>query len=102
MINKKLKILSLFAGAGGMDLGFKNAGFDGFTLIQAKDVFEDYRITGGFKGPVQIYGEALGGFRNLYTETKLYYLEICMYLSQICISFSPHYNYHHFNLNKNK
>ena len=25
-----------------------------------------------FKGPVQIYGEALGGFRNLYTETKLF------------------------------
>jgi Tol biopolymer transport system component len=34
--------------------GFKNAGFDGFTMIQAKDVFEDYKISGGFKGPVQL------------------------------------------------
>tara|TARA_B110000902_G_scaffold78158_1_gene93016 strand:- start:8330 stop:11503 length:3174 start_codon:yes stop_codon:yes gene_type:complete len=34
--------------------GFKNAGFDGFTLVQAKDVFEDYKISGGLKGPVQI------------------------------------------------
>ena len=34
--------------------GFKNAGFDGFTLIQAKDVFEDYKISGGIKGPVQL------------------------------------------------
>ena len=33
--------------------GFKNAGFDGFTLIQAKDVFEDYKISGGIKGPVR-------------------------------------------------
>ena len=30
--------------------GFKNAGFDGFTMIQAKDVFEDYKISGGLKG----------------------------------------------------
>ncbi len=34
--------------------GFQNAGFDGFTMIEAKDVFEDYKITGGFKGPVQL------------------------------------------------
>ena len=34
--------------------GFKNAGFDGFTLIQAKDVFEDYKISGGIKGPVRL------------------------------------------------
>ncbi|MDC3389683.1 hypothetical protein OAW64_00805 [Flavobacteriales bacterium] len=34
--------------------GFKNAGFDGFTLIQAKDVFEDYKISGGLKGPIQL------------------------------------------------
>jgi len=34
--------------------GFKNAGFDGFTLVQAKDVFEDYKISGGLKGPVQL------------------------------------------------
>ena len=25
-----------------------------------------------FKGPVQIYGEVLGGFRNLNTDTKLF------------------------------
>jgi hypothetical protein len=34
--------------------GFKNAGFDGFTLVQAKDVFEDYKISGGLKGPIQL------------------------------------------------
>jgi hypothetical protein len=34
--------------------GFKNAGFDGFTMIQAKDVFEDYKISGGIKGPIQL------------------------------------------------
>lgn len=34
--------------------GFKNAGFDGFTLVQAKDVFEDYKISGGIKGPVRL------------------------------------------------
>ena len=38
MINKKLKILSLFAGAGGMDLGFKNAGFD---IVWANDFDPD-------------------------------------------------------------
>ena len=34
--------------------GFQNAGLDGFSIINAKDVFEDYRIIGGFKGPIQI------------------------------------------------
>ena len=34
--------------------GFQNAGLDGFSIIKAKDVFEDYRIIGGFKGPIQI------------------------------------------------
>jgi len=34
--------------------GFQNSGFDSFTLISAFDVFEDYRITGGLKGPIQI------------------------------------------------
>ena len=38
MINKRLKILSLFAGAGGMDLGFKNAGFD---IVWANDFDPD-------------------------------------------------------------
>ena len=38
MIKKKLKILSLFAGAGGMDLGFKNAGFD---IVWANDFDPD-------------------------------------------------------------
>tara|TARA_B100001287_G_scaffold111572_1_gene94058 strand:+ start:15976 stop:19143 length:3168 start_codon:yes stop_codon:yes gene_type:complete len=47
--------------------GFKNAGFDGFTLIQAKDVFEDYKITGGFKGPVQINNT---GFIAIYENLK--------------------------------
>jgi hypothetical protein len=47
--------------------GFKNAGFDGFTLIQAKDVFEDYKITGGFKGPVQINNT---GFIAVYEDLK--------------------------------
>lgn len=47
--------------------GFKNAGFDGFTLIQAKDVFEDYRLTGGFKGPVQINNT---GFIAIYENLK--------------------------------
>ncbi len=38
MTKKKLKILSLFAGAGGMDLGFKNAGFD---IVWANDFDPD-------------------------------------------------------------
>ncbi len=33
MKNKKPKILSLFSGAGGLDLGFKNAGFDIGSLM---------------------------------------------------------------------
>ncbi len=38
MNKKKLKIISLFAGAGGMDLGFKNAGFE---IIWANDFDPD-------------------------------------------------------------
>ena len=34
--------------------GFINANTDAFTLIQLKDLYEDYKITAGVKGPVQI------------------------------------------------
>lgn len=37
-MNKKPRVVSLFSGAGGMDLGFINAGFD---IVWANDVFED-------------------------------------------------------------
>ena len=47
--------------------GFQNAGFDGFTLINAKDVFEDHRIIGGFKGPVQINNT---GYLLVYENLK--------------------------------
>ena len=35
--SRNLKVLSLFSGAGGMDLGFLNAGFD---IVWANDFFE--------------------------------------------------------------
>ena len=38
MKKNTLKVLSLFAGAGGMDLGFKNAGYD---IVWANDVDPD-------------------------------------------------------------
>ncbi len=47
--------------------GFQNAGFDGFTMIEAKDVFEDYRITGGFKGPIQLNNT---GYLIMYEDLK--------------------------------
>jgi len=47
--------------------GFQNAGFDGFTLINTKDVFEDHRILGGFKGPVQINNT---GYLLVYENLK--------------------------------
>ncbi len=47
--------------------GFQNAGFDGFTLINSKDVFEDHRILGGFKGPVQINNT---GYLLVYENLK--------------------------------
>ncbi len=34
--------------------GFVNANADAFTLIQLKDLYEDYKITAGIKGPVQV------------------------------------------------
>lgn len=37
-INKKFKVISLFSGAGGMDLGFINAGFD---IVWANDFFKE-------------------------------------------------------------
>ena len=43
MKNKKPKILSLFSGAGGLDLGFKNAGFEIVTSNEFdKDTFATY------------------------------------------------------------
>ena len=50
--------------------GFKNAGFDGFTLVQAKDLFEDYKISGGLKGPVQLNNIGLIAiYENLKNRT---------------------------------
>ncbi len=40
--HKKPRLVSLFAGAGGMDLGFKNAGFD---IVWANDIDLDATIT---------------------------------------------------------
>lgn len=37
-INKKFRVISLFSGAGGMDLGFINAGFD---IVWANDFFKE-------------------------------------------------------------
>ena len=43
MKNKKPTILSLFSGAGGLDLGFKNAGFEILTSNEFdKDTFATY------------------------------------------------------------
>ena len=36
--NKKFRVISLFSGAGGMDLGFINAGFD---IVWANDFFKE-------------------------------------------------------------
>lgn len=36
--NKKLKVVSLFSGCGGLDLGFKNQGFE---IVWANDFFQD-------------------------------------------------------------
>lgn len=51
MKNKKYRIVSLFSGAGGMDKGFENAGFD---VVWANDFFKDavetYKLN--FKGEV--------------------------------------------------
>ena len=38
MVNQKPKVVSLFAGCGGLDLGFKNAGFD---IVWANDFWND-------------------------------------------------------------
>ena len=44
MKKSKPKILSLFSGAGGLDLGFKNAGFDILVSNEVdKDTFETYQ-----------------------------------------------------------
>ena len=43
MSKEKPKILSLFSGAGGLDLGFRNAGFDIVTSNEIdSDTFETY------------------------------------------------------------
>ena len=55
--------------------GFQNAGLDGFSIINAKDVFEDYRIIGGFKGPIQINNTGyLLIFENLKSRLDKQYL----------------------------
>jgi len=55
--------------------GFQNAGLDGFSIINAKDVFEDYRIIGGFKGPIQINNTGyLLIFENLKSRLDKKYL----------------------------
>lgn len=49
MKNRKFRVISLFSGAGGMDLGFINAGFD---IIWANDFFKE---------AVETYKENIGG-----------------------------------------
>ena len=47
--------------------GFNNSNTDAFTLIQLKDLYEDYKITAGVKGPVQINNM---GFILIYENLK--------------------------------
>ncbi|MBU4480210.1 DNA cytosine methyltransferase [Patescibacteria group bacterium] len=62
--NKKLTVASLFSGCGGLDLGFKNAGFE---IIWANDFFPD---------AVETYKKNIGDHIILEDITKIKSLEI--------------------------
>lgn len=65
-----MKAISLFSGAGGMDIGFKRAGFD---VIAANEVdsyaCQTFRVnhpeTVLYEGNIHAYLDSLGGFENI-------------------------------------